>query len=321
MDVGTGFRWSRREQKRKRAVCFFPARGIILPKPLPVRSIYLGLLILLLSACDTPSATEASYSEGSLALDESIEIEPPRTAEPPPPPPTIDEEPAETTAPKIIYRAELVAQVNNLDSAIAAVTRMVTASGGYVSDQHRTNQRYRNSANLTVRLPADRLRPLLSEVPRLAVVVDRESLSSEDVTAEWVDLESRLATKREVRDRYVDILRNRAAKVEDILAAEDKIRVIIEEIEAQESRLRYLRGQVRLSTLHLQLYQEQEYRATGSTYAPSFASELGEALGAGGRAVRGLVIGLVALWPLWLVLGVVIPLLLRWWRGRRRARR
>ena len=282
----------------------------IYPETSPVRQLTIFTLLLLLLACDRDrGATIETAAAADYAPESSIELEPPRTAQPPPPP-TPDPAP---TSPRIIYTATVVARVNRLDSALAAVNAMVGRTGGYVSDQQRTNQRYRKDAHLTIRLPADRLQPLLADLPALARQIDEETLRSDDVSAEWIDLESRLATKREVRDRYIDILRNKAVKVEDILAAEDKIRVITEEIEAKEGRLRYLRDQVSLSTLNLTLYEEQAYRPEARTYGPSFLSELGEALGMGGRMVRTFLLFVVAVWPLWVLLG------LGWWLWRRRS--
>ncbi len=282
--------------------------------PFPFLSLFL-ILFLILSCDNENSMTESAADYSISEEDNMIEMEAPRTAQPPPPPDGNREAaPTPATLPKIIYSARVVAEVARLDTALTAVNDMVSRAGGYISDQQRTNQQYRKDARMTIRLPADRLQPLLGSLPALALQIDEETLSSDDVTAEWIDLESRLATKREVRDRYVEILRKRAVKVEDILAAEDKIRVITEEIEAKEGRLRYLRDQVRLSTLNLTLYEEQEYRPDGNTYGPSFLSELGEAFGMGGSIIRNLALFVVAVWPLWILLGLGVWVWRRWRR-------
>lgn len=217
---------------------------------------------------------------------------------------------------KIIYTAEVRARVENLDSALARVTRLVTESGGFLASQFRNNSPYEHTATLQIRLPADRLNPTLAYLPALAAQIDHQNLSSQDVTAEWIDLESRLQTKRDVRDRYIEILRNRAQKVEDILNAEEKIRVITEEIEAKEGQLRYLRDQVSLSTLTLTLYETQEYRDTGDAYQRGFGSKFRSSLAMGWELIQALVLGLVSIWPL-LLLGGIGAWFFRRWRRRR----
>ncbi|MEO0734667.1 MAG: DUF4349 domain-containing protein [Bacteroidota bacterium] len=278
------------------------------------RILALLVLLSLLCTCDRApeSSAEGDMIQGAINKFES-EMEVPRTAEPPlPPPPPAPETQAPTK--KIIYTASARARVENLDTALARVTQAVTRAGGYLSSQHRTNSTYRYNATLEIRLPSARLDATLALLPMIAAEIDYQNLDSRDVTAEWIDLETRLQTKRDVRDRYVDILRNRAQKVEDILNAEDKIRVITEEIEAKEGRLRYLRDQVSLSTLTLELYETQEYRETGETYTRSFGSKIGESLGFGWSMIQDVVLFLVAIWPvLLLVVGGVA-----FWRLRRR---
>jgi hypothetical protein len=279
-------------------------------------------LALLLLACGNGSPSEyASEMAPASSInakqdyygDESdVEMEPPRTAGAPVPPgPDV-----EVRQQRIIYTAAARARVEKLDSALARVIRQVTRSGGYLSSQHRTNSTYEHTAQLSIRLPADQLNGALEFLPQIAAEIDYQNLDSRDVTAEWLDLESRLQTKRDVRDRYIDILRNRAQKVEDILNAEDKIRVITEEIEAKEGRLRYLRDQVSLSTLTLELYETVEYRSTGPTVTRGFGSKFLDSLAFGGQMVQDILLGLVAIWPL-LILGGLVFFGVRRWRKRK----
>ncbi|WP_020570999.1 DUF4349 domain-containing protein [Neolewinella persica] len=265
-----------------------------------------------------PSSISVESSAGDEMDDyasmEEFEMEPPRTAEPPPPP-APDGQP-QVRQQKVIYTASARAQVENLDTALARVTRLISQNGGFLSSQHRSNSTYEHAAQLTIRLPAGKLEGTLAFLPQISNQIDYQNLDSRDVTAQWLDLETRLQTKRDVRDRYIDILRNRAQKVEDILNAEDKIRVITEEIESKEGQLRYLRDQVSLSTLTLELYETVEYRNTGETYTRSFGSKLVASLAYGWELVQDLILGTLAIWPL-LILGFLGVWLFRRWRGKR----
>jgi len=268
------------------------------------------------SSTDDPMQYELSATnQGSLESGDDADFDLQRA---PDLPPGTDIEARRTDArPKrIIYTAAARARVEQLDSALVSLTRIINRGGGHVSSQHRTNSTYEKSAELVVRLPADQLDATLAFLPGIAAEIDYQNLDSRDVTAEWLDLESRLQTKRDVRDRYIDILRNRAQKVEDILNAEDKIRVITEEIESREGQLRYLRDQVALSTLKLSLYETVEYRSTGTTMTHGFFSQLGESLAFGWEMIQDIFLGLVALWPLLLIGSVVLFFIRRWWRNR-----
>lgn len=215
---------------------------------------------------------------------------------------------------KIIYTADIRMQVDSLEPSLQLVADRVASAGGYISHQYMNDDRYRKEVSLTIRLPIDQFKTSLQTITALASFVNHQNLESRDVTMEWVDLESRLATKRAVRDRYIDILQKKAVKVQDILDAEDKIRVITEEIEAKEGQLRYLRDQVGMSTLHLSLYQTQQYRDEPSAYQKTFGEELKSALLRGFQLIRMLLLGLLSIWPLLLLL----PLGLWWWRKRKK---
>ena len=53
-------------------------------------------------------------------------------------------------------------------------------------------------------------------------------------TEEFVDIESRLKTKREIRDRYIQILRDKTGSISDVLEAEEAIRTITEELKQKK---------------------------------------------------------------------------------------
>lgn len=259
-----------------------------------------------------------SVEKEYLEDEDDIQMESPQTAEAPMPPSNqnANTPDAKTRQQRIIYTASARARVEKLDSALATITRVIAKSGGYLSSQHRSNSTYEHTAQITIRLPADKLNSTLEFLPQISTEIDYQNLDSRDVSAEWLDLESRLQTKRDVRDRYIDILRNRAQKVEDILNAEDKIRIITEEIEAKEGRLRYLRDQVSLSTLTLELYETVEYRSTGPTVTRGFGSKFLDSLAFGGQMIQDIVLGLVALWPLLILSGLVF-FFIRRWRAKR----
>lgn len=276
-----------------------------------------GVLALFLFACNGTSSSD-EYSEASpemmeksyddMGVSSEAKMEAPSSS-------ASSQLPTQATQQKIIYTAEARVRVAQLDSALARVDRLVARSGGFVSSQRRYNSTYEHTAQLVIRLPAEQLKGALDFLPKIGLEIDFQNLDSRNVTAEWLDLETRLQTKRDVRDRYIDILRNRAQKVEDILNAEDKIRVITEEIEAKEGSLRYLRDQVSLSTLELTLYETIEYRETGPTVTRGFGSKLLGSLAYGWAMVQDILLGAVAVWPL-IVLGALGVFLFRRWRRR-----
>lgn len=205
---------------------------------------------------------------------------------------------------KVIKTADYSIKVKDVNKSTAAVEQMAKDFQGFISSTNLTNSSYRISNNLTIRVPADRLDDLMLAIDKEAVYTNYKRVNAQDVTEEYLDIETRLNTKKEVRDRYVDILRNKAKTVEDVLKAEEAIRVIQEEIESREGRLNYLKNQVSLSTINLELYQEVPYTPDLGQQS-SFWTRLKQSAGNGWQLILDIALGLVTIWPLLLIGGLL----------------
>lgn len=163
-------------------------------------------------------------------------------------------------------------------------------------------------------MPAEKFESFVESVEKESIFTNYERVKPQDVSEEYVDVTTRLATKKEVRDRYVEILRSKAKTVKEVLDAEEKIRVIQEEIEAAEGRLKYLNNRTTMSTITLNIYEELEANAT-TVYKKSYFSKLKESFSTAWDTVENLSLGLVAIWPLLILGGLGIFL---WRRFRKK---
>jgi len=207
---------------------------------------------------------------------------------------------------KIIRNAQINMQVKDIQEAFPKIERMVKRFDGYISSSSMQNNSHNISNNIVIRVPNESLDTLLRLVESQSIFINNSSISSTDVTEEFIDIESRLKTKKEVRERYLDILTKKAKTVEDVLMAEEQIRVLTEEIEAKEGRLRYLQNRVGLSTLTLSIYQKVEYAAAPVVYEITFLTRMKEAFMNGWDIVLGILLGLVNIWPLVILFSLLI---------------
>jgi len=102
-----------------------------------------------------------------------------------------------------------------------------------------------------LRIPSENFSAAINEVSLLAEVTSSR-ISSRDVTEEYVDVEARLKNLKLQEQRYRDLL-NRAEKVEDILKVERELERIRGTIESLEGRMNYLKNQISLSTLEINI--------------------------------------------------------------------
>ncbi|MEM1135527.1 MAG: DUF4349 domain-containing protein, partial [Bacteroidota bacterium] len=155
---------------------------------------------------------------------------------------------------KIIWSANLEFQVAEVDSATKVLQNLSTRYKGFISNMDMSSTNYRITNTIQIRISNDRFEDLIDAIKQEAIHIDEIQIKSNDVTEEFIDSQSRLKTKKEVRDRYIDILKNKTGNVKDIIAAEETIRKITEEIEAKEGRLRYLQDKVSFSTVVVTIY-------------------------------------------------------------------
>ncbi len=203
---------------------------------------------------------------------------------------------------KIIRTADYKIQVEDVEKSTALIEDMVKSNGGFISKMNLTSNSYTINNQFIIRVQNNKFNELVKAISSQALFTNYKTINSLDVSEEFVDIEARLKTKREVRDRYVDILKNKAKTVAEVLNAEEMIRKLQEEIEAKEGRLRFLQNKVSLSTVNLDIYQKVSYTPQPDVYEDSFLADLKDGFMNGWSIVTGLLLVLVNLWPLVILL-------------------
>ncbi|GAB2872452.1 DUF4349 domain-containing protein [Hymenobacter ruber] len=208
----------------------------------------------------------------------------------------------------LIYHADLRLKVASLPRASARLDSLVHRNGGYLSaaTEVRADGEWRQA--MTIRVVPSRFEPLMAALGGLGTVEEKK-LTTDDVTAQHADVAARLATKRAVEKRYIDLLA-RARKISEVLEVEGKIGEVREEIESTESRLKTLNDEVAYSTISLTCYQSLP-QSVPEAPVVSFASRLVESFYTGWTLITSLLIGMVAIWPFLLLGGI------GWWAVRR----
>ena len=209
---------------------------------------------------------------------------------------------SETTARKIIQRAEMRFQVEDLKKSTKQIEALTDRYKGFISGMNQTNATYSINNSLLIRIPSEKLKAFISEIEKESIHTNYTRINSTDVTEEYLDITTRLVTKKEVRDRYIEILRNKAKTVKDVLDAEEKIRIIQEEIESIEGRLKYLDSKTAMSTINVEIYQKVEYVKSPQVFEKPFITKVKEGFLDGWELIQQLVIGLITIWPILLII-------------------
>ncbi len=141
---------------------------------------------------------------------------------------------------KIIENIELSVETKEFDKLLESINEHLKALGGYVESSNvygREFDSYDNrSANMKIRIPAEKSQNFSDYISENSVVISR-SVTTEDVTLTYVDIESRVAALTAEKESLEALLKN-AKTVEEIVTVRDKLTEVIYEIESHQSQLR-----------------------------------------------------------------------------------
>lgn len=214
---------------------------------------------------------------------------------------------------QLIRTAQVRIRVSDFRASGRAIERAVRQVGGQITGSNETKTDNRIENALTIRVPAARFDTLLAMVMNESIFDEIKTISVDDVTRRYVDVEARIRSKKAVEETYLNLLK-KARNVEEILKIEEQLGNIREEREVQEAELRQLKDEVALSTLNLTYYQQTE---TALQPQEPFYSQIWRNLTDGFGLLSSVFIGIFYLLPLGLFGGGIVWLIIRWQRRRR----
>lgn len=213
---------------------------------------------------------------------------------------------------KIIKTAQLEFETKDLDAAHVKIQELVNQLKGYVQDDKSGKNYQQLYRTVTVRLPSQNFQSFIEGISEGVEYFDRKDITRQDVTEEFVDLEARLKAKRELENRYLDLLK-KAKNVKEMLEIERELSNIREEIEAKQGRLNYLKNKVSLSSITLYFYKTTS--ETGVTV--SYGQKMTNAIKGGWDGISVFFLGLLYLWPLFLIFGIAVFILRRYLKKKK----
>lgn len=157
----------------------------------------------------------------------------------------------------IILQAQLQLNVKSFEQAQSNIEQKVSKYGGYIveSNIYRDNDDIVNG-NMTVRVPEKHFQKFLTDAEGEAADIIERKVAGQDVTEQYVDLESRLKSKRAVEERLLEFMGN-AEKTEDLLKISSDLATIQEEIELIVGKMNYLENQTSFSTIEIMMYEDR----------------------------------------------------------------
>ena len=194
---------------------------------------------------------------------------------------------------KIIKQASLRFETNDLKETYNQIQISIRQNNGKIQNDSEGKEYNNIYRYITVRIPSQNFDNFISSVSKGVSYFENKEISAEDVTEQYIDLTTRLKTKRKLEERYLQILQ-KATKISEILEIEKQISAIREEIEAKEGQLKYLESRVSESTVTIEFYKTI---AQKEGIKASYGSKIWTAIQSGFYSLSEFLISIISLWP------------------------
>ncbi|MEZ4922791.1 MAG: DUF4349 domain-containing protein [Crocinitomicaceae bacterium] len=204
---------------------------------------------------------------------------------------------------KLIKTAYLTYEVEDINENEKKLRQLTANANGYVTNENQFESKGHLNYSLEIKVPQSNFDDLMSKIAEGVEEFDERSVNVEDVTEEFIDIEARLITKKEIEQRFIELL-DKAVSIGEILQIEQELKTIREEIESIEGRLKYLKSSVSYSTIHVTFYEQ-------IPIAQHYGDQFKHSLTDGWKFFIYFLIAVLYLWPFFVVAGVIVLLVKR----------
>lgn len=219
------------------------------------------------------------------------------------------------TQDKIIRTFYLDVETQEFDSLITNINAEIKRLNGYVESSRINGKGYYDFggsrfASIVARIPSDRVDEFVGTVNGNANVITQQE-TSENVSLQYIEAESRLETLRIEQERLYAIL-EKEIELENIITLERRLSDIRYELENYESKLRYYDNQVAYSTVTLSINEVEKF-----TQVPETKQTLGDRIAAGwsdtmyniSESIQNFIVWFVVNLPYIIFWGIIIILI------------
>lgn len=214
---------------------------------------------------------------------------------------------------KLIYSANVTMEVEDYGKAQTEIRNLVTLTGGYIVQFSEGVWHDEKGGNFTIKVPASGFSSFLDQMDKFDHNSMEKSINGQDVSEEYVDLESRLKVKLAMEARYLKFV-NEAISTSDLVEFVNELERIQTEIEQIRGRMRYIDSNVSFSTIEIRLYQPDNHSiiSVNKKETPLFERSKNALIGSLNVlsvVLQGLVIVLSAALPILIIGGVVVSII------------
>lgn len=221
---------------------------------------------------------------------------------------------------KIIYNASLEMETEEFDATRDKLLKAASDADAWVqgSDEGGSAENGSRWVRYTFRVPSESYADFLNDASA-AGSVTYKSETTEDITADYVDLEARLESLRTQEARLLE-LAGQAGDLADLLAIEEQLAQVRYEIESYTGQQRVYDSLLAYSTVDVSLDEVRVLTPVSNNFGSRAVTAFKESWHNFANGVQDVAIGVIYLLPVLLVLAVIVLVVLVLLRAARRRR-
>lgn len=216
-------------------------------------SISLVIMLTFASCGASKNMGDAGYSGDSFSKEEANIIENSNAKD-------------DSSVRKIIETIDISVQTKNFDDLMQNINNQISALGGYVESSNVSGREYDSDntryATMKIRIPSEKSGDFNSFISENSVVVNR-TITTDDVTLKYVDMESRVKVLEAEKEALENILKG-ATTVSDIVTIREQLTDVIADIESYKSQLRTYDNLIDYSTITIRINEVKRTVPNGS---------------------------------------------------------
>ena len=216
---------------------------------------------------------------------------------------------AQNTSQKLIRYLDYTIETKEFDTFVQELGELVSTAKGYVEqsevsqDEAQSYAQGKRYASYTLRIPADGLETFKQEFQEKGTVT-RQSERVEDVTLNYVDVESHITALKTEQESLLKML-EQAETIETILAIQNQLTQVRYQLESYESQKRTYDNDINYSTVYVYVQEVERESQNTDTYGGELLEKLSGNFHGILTGLRSFSLWFLGAMPYWILLGLL----------------